>query len=485
MPDHHERLFLDYLDYLRCQSQKHYTLIDVKYNTTHFLARPWQERGAPYLLELIVKYGLYVVNVTRRNYLRSVLSSEKAWHSNCYSVPDGDSAYVDGTRYLDPDYVLRELSHCLDEDRRIQQELTPGDRVLTYDYTEIFSGSGGLISPEFLERFADWRGIDNAFTSKPACRKQSSLPLRETIENYDEIAAALRDGPFAYCLEDEPAYRFAEAPLAPAMPRGRMVRVSYGDTARDVWRDVIGSDPDLFCTTFYRKRPSWIEGSLSEDDARFLFQQVLTAGADEAVEIGTGTGLSTAVLAHGMHFRAAAGQASHDWRVRSYDFLENLWFDPGRQVGDAARELLSEPLLAHVEFNSPALAVDVAKRHAADSIRFLFLDANHNHPWPALDLLAVLEVLGAGGIVVLHDVNLPRIHPEFPEWGVNRVFEELNVEKVLPDVELPNIGAFVVPSAKGPLRDQLIGIVERRPWDVDVREDFVERLVKGAGLRSG
>ena len=84
MPDHHERLFLDYLEYLRCLSQKRYTLIDVKYNTTHFLTRPWQERGAPYLLELIVKHGLYVLNVTRRNYLRYILSSEKAWHTNRY-----------------------------------------------------------------------------------------------------------------------------------------------------------------------------------------------------------------------------------------------------------------------------------------------------------------------------------------------------------------------------------------------------------------
>ena len=96
--------------------------------------------------------------------------------------------------------------------------------MLTYDYAEIFSGNGSAISPEFLERFADWRGIDNTFTGKPGYKKLSSLPLRETIENYDEIAAALRDGPFAYCLEDEPAYRVAEAPVAPAVPRGRVVR---------------------------------------------------------------------------------------------------------------------------------------------------------------------------------------------------------------------------------------------------------------------
>ena len=105
--------------------------------------------------------------MTRRNYLRYILSSEKAWHTNCYVVPYGDTAYVDGTRYLDPDFVLRELCLCRDEDQRIEQELTPHDRVLTYDYTEIFPGNWSAISHEFLERFADWRGIDNAFTGKP------------------------------------------------------------------------------------------------------------------------------------------------------------------------------------------------------------------------------------------------------------------------------------------------------------------------------
>ena len=114
--------------------------------------------------------------------------------------------------------MLRELWHCRNEDQRIEQELTPHDRVLTYDYTEIFPGNSSAISHEFLEAFADWRGIDNAFAKKRTYRKQSSLPLRETLENYDEIARALREGPFAYCLEDEPAYRSEEHHWP---PRGR------------------------------------------------------------------------------------------------------------------------------------------------------------------------------------------------------------------------------------------------------------------------
>jgi hypothetical protein len=206
-PDNHERLFLDYLEYLRCLSEKRYSLFDVKYNTTHLLTRPWQEPGSPYLLELVAKHGLYVIHLTRRNYLRYILSSEKAWRSNRYTLSRDQTAYADGTRHLGVEYVVRELARCSEEDARIERQLADHDRVLTCDYAELFSPDGSALSAEFLARFAAWRGIDADFTVEPAYRKQSSLPLRDTIENYDEVADALRGGPFEYCLDDEPYYR--------------------------------------------------------------------------------------------------------------------------------------------------------------------------------------------------------------------------------------------------------------------------------------
>ena len=462
-PDNHERLFLDFLEYLRCLSPKQYAVIDVKYNTMHFLTRPWQERGSPYLLELIDKHGLYVLNVTRRNYVRYVLSSLKAWRSDRYTVDDSDAAYVDWTTDLAPGFLLSELEHCRDEDHRIRSELPDQDRVLTCDYAEIFPGEGVPISPEFLDRFAAWRGIPNRFALDTEYRKQSTLPLRETIENYAQIEEALRDGPFAYCLEDEPSYKPPKPPT----------RSSYSEAQRESWRSTIGSDPDAFVENICRTRPEWIRGSLSEDDARFLFQRALEADVDEAVEIGTASGFSTAILAHAFHFRATAGRGAAEWRVRSYDILERLYYDENRLVGDATRELLSAELLAHVDFNAPATAADVVDRHAPDSIGFLFVDANHRHPWPALDLLAVLPALRPGGLVLMHDINLPRIHPEFPDWGASNVFEGLYVEKLVPDSELPNVGALIVPDDKERLRGQLLAVLDGHPWEVDVPEDVV------------
>ncbi len=487
MADNHERLFLDYLEYLRCLSQKRYALIDVKYNTTHFLVRPWQQRATPYLIELIIKHGIYVLHVTRRNYLRYVLSTLKAWRSNRYTVMAGDAHHADVALYLDPGFVLDELSYCREEDERIQRELAKHDRMLTFDYAEIFPGNGVVIAPTFLERFSAWRGVATQFVLDPKYQKQSTLPLPEAIENYDEIAAALRDGPFEYCLDDEPAYRdlgALDANAPPQGPRVPVVRPAQSDLTDEAWQDVIGSPPDSFSDHLRAARPAWVTGSLSWDDTRFLFRTALEADADEAVEIGTASGFSTAVLAHALSFRAAAGRASEGWRVRSYDIQEQIYFDHDRRVGDAARELLPGHMLEHVEFNAPATAIDVGERHATDSIRLLFLDANHQHPWPALDLLAVLDTLRVGATVLLHDVNLPRIHAAEP-WGVTHLFEDLDVEKFVPDVEVPNIGAFVVPEDKRRLREQLLAIVQRHRWEVDVPSELVRRVAGGASSTVG
>jgi hypothetical protein len=43
---------------------------------------------------------------------------------------------------------------------------------------------------------------------------------------------------------------------------------------------------------------------------------------------------------------------------------------------------------------------------ALPPIDFLFIDACHQHPWPALDLLALSRFLKEGAVVALHDIQL-------------------------------------------------------------------------------
>lgn len=238
------------------------------------------------------------------------------------------------------------------------------------------------------------------------------------------------------------------------------------------WAAVIGSDPLSFCDELYAQKPSWASGSISHFDARFLFRCALGAGAAVGVEIGTASGFSTVFLCHAMNFASKVDLAPQDFRLISYDRDPYFYVDPSRLVGDATREVLSEPLLDHVSFRNPATAIELRAEHEPDTIELLFIDANHKNPWPTLDLLASLDSLRPGATVLLHDINLPVRLPEFADWGAKHLFDDLDVEKEAdPGDDVPNIGRIVVPDDKETLREQLLQILFRHQWEHDIPED--------------
>lgn len=106
----------------------------------------------------------------------------------------------------------------------------------------------------------------------------------------------------------------------------------------------------------------------------------------------------------------------------------------------------------------------------------MFIDANHEHPWPTLDLLAVLGSLSASAGVILHDINLPLLHSAFPAWDVKYLFDDLRIVKDVPqDAAIPNIGSITVPADKAQLRAQLASIF-KYDWHADVPEGYLRKL---------
>lgn len=241
------------------------------------------------------------------------------------------------------------------------------------------------------------------------------------------------------------------------------------------WQRVIGTQPDEFATRLAASRPEWAVGTLSRSDARFLFRCSLEAEAAVAVEIGTGSGFSTSVLCQALHFASRAGLIDNDFRVFSYDAHERFYADTTRLVGDAAREQLPSQLLDHVVFRNPTGAPDARKDHRLDSIRLAFIDGSHRHPWPTLDLIAILDVLAVGADVVLHDINLPLLpNATEPLWGAKHVFDSLSAhKKVADDFDPPNIGSFSVPPDKEALRAELLEALESREWETSVPKEKV------------
>jgi hypothetical protein len=206
LPDKHEKLFLDFLEHLRGFSSKRYMLVDVKYNTTHFLTEPHKRTSAPYLLFLIKKHGLLVLNFTRRNYLRYIVSQLKAMQSGIWTVSTSETAYVDHKIQIDLDYLLSHLDYCQAESQLIEKSFCRYPGLLSHDYEDVFPAPTGAVAGDFLESVSKRLGIENSFKQNTRYKKQSCLSLEETIENFEEVAKALRGTRFEYCLQDEKMY---------------------------------------------------------------------------------------------------------------------------------------------------------------------------------------------------------------------------------------------------------------------------------------
>jgi hypothetical protein len=232
--DSQERFFLEYLEFLRSFSDKRYLLIDIKYNSAHNVDGPWREITAePSLFEFIRRHDMRVLNLTRANYLRFYLSWTKTNLTRRYHLhasqgnqarqepapdgtartaqapaSDGQATIQDETMTVDLDDLLFRLDLCQSEDRVIARMLGDYPHYTTIEYEDLFPRIGGPPSQEVLGRLAAWLKIEADFPkAEPRYRKQSVLPLSEAIANYDDVARALCETDFEYCLEDERAYR--------------------------------------------------------------------------------------------------------------------------------------------------------------------------------------------------------------------------------------------------------------------------------------
>jgi hypothetical protein len=227
----HRELFLDFLEYLRCFTDRRFIVVDVKYNSTHHVMKYWRFiTEEPFLFTVMRNEKIRVLNLTRHNYLRYWLSEVKAhltqrweafdervvgnrpWYLAKYAGrPDSADVKV----HLDVAETLQTLELCRSENEVVAASFAGYDRYLQLDYEDLFREIGAPVSEEALVRIAEWLGIEPAFAERrPQYKKQSVLALADTIENYDEVASALRDTPFEYCLEDERIYRGAPALVA-------------------------------------------------------------------------------------------------------------------------------------------------------------------------------------------------------------------------------------------------------------------------------
>jgi predicted O-methyltransferase YrrM len=244
------------------------------------------------------------------------------------------------------------------------------------------------------------------------------------------------------------------------------------------WTEIIGEDRDRFCDRLSERAPPAAD-RLSQADTRFLFTRALEARADVVIALGTGAGFAAAVLCYALHFASRAGFVVEQFEVVLYDIVSVPAAGGGRRVGTVADEILTSELegilgqnpelLDRIRFRRPAAAANIRADHAPDSLSFALVNGDRRHPWPTLNVLAVLDCLRPGADVVLHDVDPSAHNGGHVLKGVTHLFANLVDEREATLAADPgSMRPIVVPPDKEVLRDRLLTSLYAYPWEVEL-----------------
>lgn len=212
--------------------------------------------------------------------------------------------------------------------------------------------------------------------------------------------------------------------------------------------------------------PVWSSGHIGHVEAAFVTAMVRAIEPAQVVEIGTAAGGSSSVFLHALHDlprRPDQPRALHSW-----DTVTMCYFDRTRAVGAMVAELV--PDLPRWPDVSWVLRQGTAVEAAQTGTRYplAMIDANHIPPHPAHDLLMLLPVLAPGAWVILHDIHMDILWPQWVGGRVNQggaviLWRELRAAG-LPTMDAgprSNIGAVQIrdPAAAAPVVRRILQFI--------------------------
>jgi len=212
-------------------------------------------------------------------------------------------------------------------------------------------------------------------------------------------------------------------------------------------------------------------GTIHLGDCLFLNAFVSILAPCRAIEIGTLGGFSAAVIA------AAIRRQHPDEKkvlVDTIDRNTHSLLERDKAVGFLLSDMF--PAFAEaVRVHTPADSGIVRQFAARDEIEFAFVDADHQHPRPLLDLVRLGPFLRPGAWVVFHDIRLGTHSAEKGDleslafgapFGAEWFFQDWPFRKISGG----NIGAVQIPAEKSAMVSPALRLM-KRPFEVTLRNE--------------
>ncbi|HVF70717.1 MAG TPA: class I SAM-dependent methyltransferase [Chthoniobacterales bacterium] len=208
-----------------------------------------------------------------------------------------------------------------------------------------------------------------------------------------------------------------------------------------------------FLRTIVDRSSTQHPGTIASDDYFFLTALVSILAPERVVEVGTLTGFSAAIIAAAL--RRQCTDDAVKW-VDTIDLAADCFIDQTRPTGFEIAESFPE-LAPVIRIHTPQDSTLVSKLATPDELEIVFIDADHQHPLPLLDLLRVAPYIRPGGWVVLHDIQLgtkareANSRDETLRWGAAEGAELLFESWPFRKIGGGNIGAIQLPNDKSAL----------------------------------
>lgn len=143
-------------------------------------------------------------------------------------------------------------------------------------------------------------------------------------------------------------------------------------------------------------------GGIGSRDYFFLTCLVSILAPRRVVEIGTLTGFSTAIIAAAIRHQHGSPSGI---TVETIDSQTHCSIDQARPIGFEIPELVPD-LVSTVRIHTGRESDVLREIAKPGEFGLAFIDADHRHPWPLLDVLRVAPFIQSGGWIVLHDIQL-------------------------------------------------------------------------------
>jgi predicted O-methyltransferase YrrM len=208
-------------------------------------------------------------------------------------------------------------------------------------------------------------------------------------------------------------------------------------------------------------------GSLTLADALFLAGVTSILAPERVIEVGTGTGFSSALIAAVL---CRLGSPPVTARVQTIDAHTCYRCDKSIPIGGDIAALIPE-FASAVQVHAPYQSEFADQLAKSNELELGFIDADHQHPCPLLDLLRLARVLRPGGWIVLHDIALGTLALAakrrgdplpFPgQFGAEWLFQKWPFRKIAGG----NIGAIQLPNSKRHIR-RIVRSLMKLPFEI-------------------